>query len=329
MRGDLSPTRNMLGLFTMSACLVAPLLAHAQAYPSRTIHFIVPQPAAGPNDFAARMLAERMAKSLGQPVVVENRPGAYGIVGTAYAAKQSADGHTILSIAASHVIAPNFPPKPPFDPIEDFEPICRSVNSTFMLTVNPKVKATTIGEFIALARANPGRFSYATVGVGSPHHLSGELFQLLTGTKLLQVNYKGGAQITQALLSGEVDSTFISTFPVRKLVLSGKLRGLGVTTLHRSPLLPDVPTIAESVPLPGYEMNSWQGVLAPAGTPRPIVLRLNSAINDTLKDPQIAAKLTEAGLDPAGTTPEAFMEIMKRDMAKWAKLIEDTGIKVE
>mgnify|MGYP003351400643 FL=1 len=199
----------------------------------------------------------------------------------------------------------------------------------FMLTVNPALKTTTIRQFIALARANPGKITYATVGYGSPHHLAGELFQHLTQTRLLQVNYKGGAQITQALVSGEVNATFISTFPVRALVQSGKLNGLGVTTAYRSPLLPEVPTIAESVPLPGYELDVWQGLLAPAATPANIVQRLNREMNAALKDPKTGAGLTELGLDPAGTSPEEFAAIMRRDMAKWSALIKEANIRVE
>lgn len=303
--------------------------APAQQYPLKPIRMVVPQPPGGPNDFLARALGVPMGASLGQPIIIENRAGANGIIGTDYVAKQAPDGYTIIQSAASLVLTANFPPKPPFDPIRDFAPIGRAVDTTFMLTVNTGLKTPTMREFIAYTRANPGKVSYATVGYGSPHHLSGELFQHLTGTKLLQVNYKGGAQITQALLAGEVNSTFISTFPVRALVQSGKLHGLGVTTAHRSPLLPDVPTIAEVVPLPGYEVNIWQGLLAPAGTPGPIIQRLNREMNAALKDAKNAAALTDLGLDPAGTTPEAFAAIIKRDMTKWSALIKDANIKVE
>jgi tripartite-type tricarboxylate transporter receptor subunit TctC len=303
--------------------------ARAQQYPTKPIRLIVPQPPAGPNDFLARALAAPMAAGLGQPVVVENRPGASGVVGQEFVARQPPDGYTILEVAASIVLNVNFPPRPPYDPIKDFAPIGRAADTTFMLTVKPGLKTTTIKEFIALARANPGKLTYATVGYGSPHHLAGELFQYLTGTKLLQVNYKGGAQITQALISGEVDATFISTFPVRALVQAGKLNGLGVTTTYRSPLLPDVPTIAEAVPLPGYELNIWQGFLAPAGTPATIVQRLNREMNAALKDPKIRAQLTELGLDPAGGSPEEFAATLARDMAKWSALIKEANIKVE
>jgi tripartite-type tricarboxylate transporter receptor subunit TctC len=313
------------------ALIALPLAPRAQGqqYPSKPIRMIVPQPPGGPNDFLARALGVPMGASLGQSVVVENRSGANGIVGTDYVAKQPADGYTILQSAASLVLSSNFPPKPPFDPIRDFAPIGRAASTTFMLTANPGLKTPTIREFIAYTRANPGKVTYATVGYGSPHHLAGELFQHLTGTKLLQVNYKGGAQITQALMANEVNSTFISTFPVRALVLSGKLHGLGVTTPHRSPLLPDVPTIAEAVPLPGYELNVWQGFLAPAGTPAAIVQRLGREMNAALRDAKTGAGLTELGLDPAGTTPEEFAGIIKRDMAKWSALIKEANIRVE
>jgi tripartite-type tricarboxylate transporter receptor subunit TctC len=307
-------------------------LAYSQSspvYPSRPIRMIVPVPAAGPNDFVARTVGDYLSKSLGQPVVVENRPGANSMIGTDYVSKQPPDGYTLLQTAASIILNDIFPPKPPYDGLKDFDPITRAVSTTFMLTVNPSVKAANIREFIAQARANPGKFTYATVGIGSPHHLSGELFQHLTGTKLLQVNYKGGAQITQALMSAEVDSTFISTFPVKNLVLTGKLRGLGVTTRHRSPLLPDVPTIAEAVPLPGYEVDIWQGFFAPARTPVPVITRLNRDINDALRDPRIGPKLAEQGLDPSGTTADEFRQILRQDMAKWSKLIKDANIKVE
>ena len=299
------------------------------AYPNRPIHMVVPVPAAGPNDFVARAVGDYLSKSMGQPVIIENRPGANSIIGTEYASKQAPDGYTILESAASIVLNEIFPPKPPYDGLKDFDPITRAVSTTFMLTTNPGVKAANIRDFITEARANPGKFTYATVGIGSPHHLSGELFQYLTGTKLLQVNYKGGAQISQALFSGEVDTTFISTFAVQKLVLAGKLRGLGVTTRYRSPLLPDVPTIADAVPLPGYEVDVWQGFFAPARTPVPIITRLNREINAALKDPRVGPKLAEQGLDPSGTTPEEFRDILRNDLAKWSKLVKDANIKVQ
>lgn len=320
-------TLKMLSL----AMLLIGTAAHSQdsSYPSHPIKMVVPVPTSGPNDFVARSVADFLAKSMGQPVIVENRPGANSRIGAAYVAKQKPDGYTIMQSAASIVLNEIFPPKPPYDGLKDFDPITRAVSTTFMLTVNPGVKATNIIEFIALARANPGKFTYATVGVGSPHHLSGELFQFMTGTKLLQINYKGGAQITQAVLSREVDATFISTFPVRRLVLAGKLRGLGVTTRNRSTLLPDVPTIAEAVPLPGYEVDIWQGFFAPAGVPGPILARLNREINNALKDPVLAPKLAAQGLEPAGTTSDEFRKILQQDMAKWSKLVKDAKLQVK
>lgn len=303
--------------------------AQDQAYPSRRIQYILPVPAAGPNDFLARLLAERLAKSMGQPVIVENRPGASWTIGTEYALRQPADGYTVLHVAATHILNPSFMPKLPYDPIKDFDPVTQTVSMTFMLTVHPELGVSTVKEFIARATANPGKLTYATVGVGSTHHLAAELLKSMTGIDILHVPYKGGAQITQALLAREADSVFISLFPVRKLVLAGKLRGLGVTTQKRSPLLPDVPTIAEAAALPGFETDAWQGVAVRAGTPKPIIARLNREIVAVLKNPQDAARLVELGLDPVGSTPERFLELMKADMTKWARVIKEARIKME
>ncbi len=283
----------------------------------------------GGTDILSRIVGQKLTERWGQSVITENRPGGSGILSLDLVQQANPDGYTILESAASIVLNEIFPPKPPYDGLKDFDPITRAVSTTFMLTVSANVKAGTIRDFITEARANPGKFTYATVGIGSPHHLSGELFQYLTGTKLLQVNYKGGAQISQALFSGEVDTTFISTFAVQKLVLAGKLRGLGVTTRYRSPLLPDVPTIADAVPLPGYEVDVWQGFFAPARTPVPVLTRLNREINAALKDPRVGPKLAEQGLDPSGTTPEEFRDILRNDLAKWSKLVKDANIKVQ
>lgn len=322
-------TPRFTGIFLVSAVCAAPVSGHAQeaAYPVRRLQYIMPTPAGGPNDFLARLFAERLAKSMGQPVIVENRPGASWTIATEYVARQPADGYTLLHVAATHVLNPNFFPKLPYDPIRDFDPVTQSVSTTFMLTVRPGLGAGTVAEFIALARANPGKLSYGSVGVGSSHQLGAELMSSMSGIRLLHVPYKGGPQITQALLSREIDATFISLFPVRKLVDAGELRGLGVTTSRRSPLMPTVPTIAETPGLAGYEMDVWQGTVVRAGTPRAVIARLNREMVAVLKTPQDAARLTELGLDPVGSTPERFHELMKTDLAKWARVIKEAGIK--
>jgi len=264
---------------------------------------------------------------MGQSVVVENKPGANSVIGADYAARQPADGYTVLHVAQSHVISPGFMANLPYDPINDFEPVTQLVSMKFILAVSPALGVKSVNEFVGYARANPGKVTYATLGPGSSHFLAGELLQKMAGMKMLQVPYKGGAQITQALLAREVDATFISIFPVRKFILAGKLRGLGVTTSVRSSLLPDVPTIAEAGPFPGFEMDVWQGVLLRAGTPKPVVARLNREILAVLKNPEDAARITQAGVDPVGTTPERFLALMKADMAKWARIVKEAGIK--
>ena len=301
--------------------------AQDTSYPVRRLQYIMPTPAGGPNDFLARLFAERLAKTMGQPVIVENRPGASWTIATEYVARQTADGYTLLHVAATHILNPNFFPKLPYDPIRDFEPVTQSVSTIFMLTVHAGLGVNNVAEFIARARANPGKLTYGRVGVGSSHQLGAELMSSMAGIKMLHVPYKGGPQITQALLSREIDATFISLFPVRKLVSAGELRGLGVTTTRRSPLLPAVPPIAESAGMAGYEMDVWQGTVVRAGTPRAIINRLNRELVAVLKSPLDAARLTELGLDPVGSTPEHFLEVMKSDMVRWAKVIKDAGIK--
>jgi tripartite-type tricarboxylate transporter receptor subunit TctC len=312
------------GAITLSG---APVHAQDAAYPSRLIRYVLPMPPGGPNDFLARLLAERLTKSLGQPVIVENRPGADSMVGTEYAARQPADGYTVLHVASSHVTNVIFKADLPYDPIRDFDPVTQLVGMKFILAATPALGVDSVKEFVAHARANPGKITYATLGVGSSHFLAGEMLKSMAGISMLHVPYKGGAQITQALLGREVDATFISIFPVRKFIQSGKLRGLGVTSSTRSSLLPEVPTIAEAGPFPGYEMDVWQGVVLRAGTPKPMVTRLNRDIVAVLKNPEDAARITASGVDPVGSTPEQFVQLMKADLAKWAKVAKDAGIK--
>jgi tripartite-type tricarboxylate transporter receptor subunit TctC len=305
------------------------LAAFAQDYPAKRIQYIVPSPAAGPNDFIARLLSDHLSKALGQPVIVENRAGGSATIGTEFVARQPADGHTLLHITATHVLNPSFMPKLGYDPIGDFNAVTQAASMTFMLTVHSELGVKDVREYIARARANPGKLTYATVGVGSSHHLAAEMLKSMTGIDLLHIPYKGGAQITQALLAREVDSVFISIFPVRKLVLAGTLRGLGVTTSKRATSMPDVPTVAEAAGLPGFEMDVWQGIGVRSGTPRPIITRLNREFVAALKDPQNAKRITELGLDPVGSTPEYFDELMKAELARWSKLIKQAGIKVQ
>ena len=317
-------------LLLLAASVASPaLFAQEGAYPARRITLLVLAPAAGPNDLLGRLLADRLSKSLGQPVVVENRPGGTAVGATEAVARQAPDGYTILQVPPSHVLNSSLIAKLPYDPIAGFEPVAHLVSTPFVLAVTPAVAARSVKELVALARANPGKLTYATAGPASPHHLSGELFKAMSGIDLLHVPYKGAAQILQALATREVDMTFISVSQVRPLFAAEKLRGLAVTTATRSSLAPQIPTMAEAGGLPGYDVDVWIGALMTAGTPRPIVTRMNREMNQALGDAQLADKLIAAGLVPQNASPEAFLELMKADHKRWSKLIMDLKLKLE
>lgn len=321
-----------ISLAVCAALGVLSFAAQAQSdasYPTRRIHYVIPSSPGAGADYPARLLSDRLTKALGQPVIAENRPGASWTIGTEYVTRQPADGYTIMHAAQIHVLNPSFFPKLPYDPITDFDAISHAVSTIFVMPIRPAIPANSIQEFIALARAHPGKYSFGSVGSGSSHHLGGALLEAMTGIKMLHVPFKGGSQIVQALLAGEIDATFISVFPVTKFIQAGKLRGLAVTTSYRSSLLPDIPTMEQGAGLKGYDMDVWQGVLAKAGTPRAVINRLNREIVAIVRDKAEAQRMREAGFEPAGSTPEQFTELMKADMAKWSKLIREAGIKGE
>jgi tripartite-type tricarboxylate transporter receptor subunit TctC len=300
----------------------------AQTWPTRPIKFIVPLPPGGANDVLARLFGERMQNALGQPVVVENKPGVGGNIGTEFVAKQPPDGYTILLSSNTHVVNVNFFSKLPYDPIKDFEPISLVATIPFVLTVNSSVPANNVKELIALLKAKPGQ-PFGTSGIGTPHHLAAELLKTMTGVELTHVPYKGAAFLVPALLSNEVVFSIASMNTLVPHFKSGKLRPLAVASEQRSSVMPEVPTLAESG-LPGYGIEVWFGVLAPAGTPRPIIDRLNTVINGVVRDPQVVKdRLNPIGLTPVGTTPEQYMNVMKADIVKYAKITKDAGIKPE
>lgn len=316
-----------------SAITVPILLATrswAQAWPSRPIKIIVPLTPGGSNDYFARLLAERLPAVLGQPVIVENKPGVGGNIGTEFVAKQPADGYTLLVSATTHVINPNFFTKLPYDPLKDFEPISLIGTVPFVLTVNASTPVATLKEFLALAMAKPGSVSYGTAGIGTPHHLAAEFLMSMTGINMIHIPYRGAAGIVPALLAGDITCTIGAINSLLPHIRSGRLRAIAVAGSTRTSSLPDVPTIAEAGALPSYTMDVWLGVLAPAGTPRPIIDRLNTEINKIVRDPQVSKeKLNTVGIDSVGTTPERYMEIMKTDLVKYAKIAKDANIKPE
>ena len=325
------PTRRSLFVAALAAALgtyVGP--APSQTWPSRPIRIIVPLPPGGSPDYMARLLSEKLQPVLGQPLVVENKPGASGHIARDFVAKAPADGYTLLMTEASHVISAAVGAKLPYDPIDDFQPIALIATIPFGLTVNSNTPVHTLREFIDYAKASPRPLTYGTAGVGAPHHFAVELLRAETGIKVTHVPYKGSAGIIPALLSGEIDFTIAAVNSLLPHFKSGKLRPIAIAGSTRTSVLPDIPTIAEAGPFPGYSMDIWLGVMAPARTPRPIIDRLNTEINRIVRDPQvIKERMSTVGLEPLGSTPEKMLEVMKTELAKYRKVARDADIKPE
>ena len=314
------------------AALALPIsnaLAQGASWPARPIHIVVTQPPGGGNDAVARLIATNLQPALGQPVIVENKPGAGGNIATVYVAKQPADGYTLLLTPSSHVGNVYFFAKLPYDPINDFEPISQVSTTPFIFVVNASTPVASMKEFLAYARANPG-LTYGSAGIGQPHHTAGELLKSMARIDVVHVPYKGAAGVVPALLSREITFTIGAINSLLPHIRSGKLRVLAAAGGQRTALLPDVPTIAEAAELPGYQMSSWAGVLAPAGTPRALVSRLSTEINRIIQGSEsVRKKLTASGIEPLGTTPERFMEVMKAQLVQYAKITKEAGIKPE
>ena len=294
-------------------------------YPERPVRLLVGFAPGGGTDTTARAIANKLSQSLGQQVIIDNRPGAAGNIATQIVANASPDGYTLLmGTIAALAINPTLYGNLPFDPVGDFAPITQAVNSTNVLVVHPSVKANNVQELVALAKASPGKVLYGSSGVGGAGHLAGELFCTLAGVKMTHVPYKGGGPVMIDLIAGQVQSVFATAATAIPHIKTGKIRPLGVTTLKRAGMLPDIPTIAEQG-LKGFDANNWYGLLAPAKTPRPIVQKLNAEVVKALQMPDIKQYLFSQGLDPAPTTPEEFGAYIKSEMAKWAKVVRAAG----
>lgn len=303
--------------------------ALAQEYPKKPITMIVPYPAGGATDILARALGEKLTASLGQQVVIDNRPGANGNIGAQIAAKAAPDGYTLLMSPASTLTHnPSLYSKMPFDPLKDFAPISIVAETPMVVVVNPAVPAKSIKELVDLAKSKPGALSFASPGTGSSPHLSGELFKLMTKTDMVHVPYKGAAPAVTDLVGGQVQLMFDTIVSSLPHVKSGKLRALAVTPAKRSPLRPELPTVAEAG-VPGYEATTWFGLLAPAGTPKPIIEKLHNEVVKILKTPDMKSRLDQLGAEPIGNTPEEFTAAMKQEMAKWAKVVADAAVRLE
>jgi tripartite-type tricarboxylate transporter receptor subunit TctC len=321
----------MRNLATIAAHLlfVVATSAAAQAYPTKPIRLIVPFAPGGGNDNVARLVGKRVEESLGKPIVVDNRPGAGGVLGAEAAAKSPPDGYTLfLGGVGSHAVNPNLIRNLPYDPIKDFAPVTLLAQAPLVLVVHPSVPARNIAEFIAYARKNPGKLNFASNGNGSSSQLAAVMFDSMAGVEMVHVPYKGLSPALTDLLSGDVQVMFSSVVAIVPHIKAGKVRALAVTGKTRLALLPEVPTLAESG-LKGYEASSWYGILAPAGTPREIVVKLGAEFSRAVRQPEVARSLVAEGAEPVGSTPEEFAAHIRAELARLGKVIREAKITSE
>ena len=310
------------------AAFAAALPAAAQSYPQRPVRFVVPYAPGGSTDTLARSMGSRMSELLGQQVVVDNRPGANGDIGMAIVARAPADGYSIvLGYIANLAIGPSLYEKMPYDPVKDFAPITQVAGAPNIFVLHPSLPAKTFKEFLAYAKANPKKVSFASAGVASVGHLTGELLNELAGTDMQHIPYRGSGQAVTDLLGGHIKVMISGMTSTLAHVRSGKLVAIAVTSAKRSPSAPEVPTIGET--FPGVEASAWYGVLAPAGTPKPVVARLNADIHKSLQDPAVEKRLASVGFEITYGTPEQFADYIKSEIRKWAKVVKASGAKPE
>jgi tripartite-type tricarboxylate transporter receptor subunit TctC len=321
--------KNFIRIVCTAAALAwAPGQALAQAYPTKPVKIVVPFGPGGFTDVVARILGVKLSESLGQPVVIENKPGAGSMIGTDQVAKSAPDGHTLLIVSSTHVISPWIYKNVPYDPIKGFTPVTKLVDSPYVLLTNPKVPVKNVQEFIAMAKANPDKVHYASSGNGSAQHLIGGLFASMTKTQLKHVPYRSSNLASTDLVAGVVESSFAGVPNALSQVPNGRLNALAVTSAKRIPQLPNVPTMQEAG-VPGYDATIWLAMLAPAGTPASIVGRLNSEIAKIMINPENQKAMFDAGVQVSLSTPEALSQLMISEMDKWGKVVKEAGIKLE
>ncbi|TDF63563.1 tripartite tricarboxylate transporter substrate binding protein [Cupriavidus sp. L7L] len=335
MASSLRPVRGrrawlVQGLAGMLAAgsLAVPFTAGAETWPARPIQLLIPYPPGGSADLLARPVAARLQEKLGQPVVLDYRPGAGGTIATQALARAKPDGYTLIMVLAAHAINASLYPKLPYDTRKDFAPVSLVANLPMILAGSSSLRANNVQELIAEARANPGKLTFASAGNGNTGHLAGELFDSVAGIKMTHVPYKGSAQVVTAMLSGEVQLTFDSISTTLPHVKSGKLRALAVTGSQRAAVAPDVPTLAEAG-VPGIGITGWYAVLAPAGTPQPVVDRLSTEIATVLRQPELKASLATNGYEPVGSTPAALRTHIDAEINRWSKVVKDSGAQIQ
>lgn len=309
------------------AAAVAVSTAAAQEYPSRLVHVIAPYGPGGPSDVFARIVAQKLSDNLKQSFVVENRPGASTMIGTEMVAKAPPDGYTLLIISQTHATNESLVANKQFSLLRDFVPVAPIYSGDFVMVVAKSVPAKTVGEFIALAKAKPGAMNYASSGTGSSYHLVAELFKTMTGTDIVHVPYKGSSGARNDILGGQVQMMFDTIATMSPNVEAGLVRALGTTGAQRSPILPEVPTIAEAG-VPGFQASGWVGIVAPAGTPRPIVERLNAEVRKILDTPETREAWGKQGADPMVMTADEFGAFIKAEIDKWAKVAQTAGVRM-
>lgn len=319
--------KKLLAAIAVSALSVSSAL-NAQTFPSKSITIVVPASPGGAIDLAARLIGQKLTESTGQPVVIDNKAGATGIIGTDFVAKSAPDGHTLALVASSHAINPSMKKVLPFDTLKSFEPVVITHVVPLMLVVSPTLPVKTLKELVAYGKANPGKLSFASSGLGGAPHFSGELFKTMADIDMVHVPYKGSTLAHPDLISGRTSLMFDTVAAINTQVKSEKVRALAVTTARRSAVAADVPTMAEAG-MSGYETSTWGGILAPAGTPKAVVAKLNAEINKALSAPDVRQRLQEAGIEVGGGTPQQFSSFIQSEMAKWAKVAKDADIQPE
>jgi tripartite-type tricarboxylate transporter receptor subunit TctC len=315
--------------FVLALCTVlVATQSYAQDFPSRLVKIIVPFGAGGPADVTARLVGKILQEELKQPFIVENRPGAGAVIGTLEAAKAAADGYTLLMMSNAQTANESLLPQRNYDLMRDFVPVAPINTSDLVMVIHPAVQAKTLSEFIALAKASPGKLNYASSGQGTPYHMAGELFKVMTGTNIVHVPHRGSGEARNNVIGGQIEMMIDAVTTMAPNIAAGQVRALATTGKTRSSVLPDVPTVAEAG-VPGYEATIWLGIMAPAGTPQPIVERLNAAINTAIKRPDVVDLWAKQGAVPMSMTPAEFGKFLRGDIVKWANVVKTIDNKAQ
>lgn len=313
----------LIGLTLSAVCGIVA----AQTYPAKTVRMVVGYPPGGPTDLLARIVSQKLSESWGQQVIVDNRPGASGMIGAELTVRAAPDGYTLLMVPVTYAVTPSLYPKMSYDAVKDLAPVAQVAAAPFILVVHPTLPVKTVKDLITLARSRPGQLNYASASTGGMPHLAGELFNTMTGVRMVHIPYKGAAPATTDLLAGQVSLMFNNMLSAMPQVKNGRLRAIAVTSTKRSAAAPELPAIAETVP--GYEASGWYAALAPAATPRELIAKINTDMNRIMKMPDVAQRLAGDGVEAVGTTAEQFGIYLRSEIVKWGKVVKASGAKAD